>query len=84
MLTFFALVAMAADSTPDPPPVRNAVPDPPAVVSALRIVPPGHHAHQRTDGTIIIHSDSNHGNADAHRGVPWPWPKTAFPGQRVP
>lgn len=83
MFAFLAMVAMAAE-TPDPPPVRQPVPDPPPVKSAGRVVPPGSHAHIRIDGTWIIHGDENIGRADAHRGVAWPWPKAAFPGQRVP
>lgn len=46
-------------------------------------VPPGHHAHRTTDGRVIVHSDTNHGNAAAHAGVQWPWPKVAYAGQVV-
>jgi hypothetical protein len=49
-----------------------------------QVVPPGHHAHQRSDGTIIVHGDWNHGDPVAHQGVPHPWPKIAVAGQVVP
>lgn len=39
------------------------------------VIPSGSHSHVRTDGTILIHSDSNYGNAAAHEGVEWPWYK---------
>lgn len=66
--------------------------DGPAVAPASRaarpaavptVVPPGFHAHTTTDGRVIVHSDTNHGNAAAHAGVQWPWPKVAYAGQVV-
>lgn len=46
-------------------------------------IPPGFHAHTRTDGTVIVHSDSNLGKVGPHEGVAYPWPKTGRPGQTV-
>lgn len=72
--------------TPDPAGPRPALPPqvtvPAPQVTAV-IVPPGHHAHRATDGRVIIHGDWNHGDPAAHAGVPYPWPKVAFPGQAV-
>lgn len=56
----------------------------PAVKAAPAVVPPGHHAHTRPDGIVIVHADSNFGNPVAHAGIPYPWPKTALAGQVVP
>lgn len=49
----------------------------------VTVVPPGHHTHTTVDGRTIVHADSNYGNAAAHAGVAWPWPKTAVAGQAV-
>lgn len=46
-------------------------------------IPPGYHAHTRTDGTTFVHGDENFGDPAAHAGVARPWPKTGFPGQTV-
>lgn len=34
---------------------------------------PNTHAHQMMDGGVLVHSDSNMGNAAAHAGVAYPW-----------
>lgn len=47
------------------------------------VIPPGYHAHTKTDGTRIVHADSTGNNAAAHEGVEWPWYKTGFPGQTI-
>lgn len=55
----------------------------PALVKRAIVVPPGHHAHTRADGSTFIHGDENYGDPAAHAGVARPWPKTGFPGQTV-
>lgn len=81
----FAVIAFAL-ATPPQFTVVNKCP-PVTVVNrtatAPQTVPPGHHAHRKADGTIIVHADSNYGNAAAHAGIVWPWPKVAYPGQVV-
>lgn len=64
--------------------------DPPTMVQkvqtapkALQVVPPGHHAHVRLDGTVVIHGNENLGNAAAHAGIARPWVRTAEAGQVV-
>lgn len=52
-------------------------------VPAATVVPTGFHAHTTTDGRTVVHADSNFGNAAAHAGIAWPWPKTATAGQVV-
>lgn len=47
------------------------------------VVPPGQHAHRRSDGTVFTHGNENVGNAAAHEGVPHPWPRIAEAGQTV-
>lgn len=47
------------------------------------VIPPGHHAHTRTDGTTLVHADSSRGDPAAHAGVAWPWVVTGLPGQTV-
>lgn len=54
-----------------------------ATVKRAVVIPPGHHAHTRADGSVFIHGDENFGNPAAHAGVVRPWPKTGFPGQTV-
>lgn len=60
------------NTDPVVPPRRTAV-----------VVPAGHHAHTRIDGTTFIHGDENYGLAAPHAGVERPWPKTGLPGQTV-
>lgn len=50
---------------------------------STQVVPAGHHAHTRTDGTTIIHPDHTGNDAAAHAGVAWPWYKSAVAGQTV-
>lgn len=64
-------------STPQPKPKVSA--SPPSAI----VVPPGHHAHRRSDGTVYTHGNENVGNAAAHQGVPLPWPRIAEAGQTV-
>lgn len=47
------------------------------------VVPAGHHAHRRIDGTVYTHGNENLGNAAAHSGVQYPWPRIAEAGQSV-
>lgn len=47
------------------------------------VVPAGYHAHQRQDGTVIVHGDENFGDPVAHAGIARPWPKIATAGQTV-
>jgi len=49
----------------------------------LVTIPPGYHAHTRTDGSVFIHGNENVGNAEAHAGVERPWPKTGVAGDTV-
>lgn len=58
-------------------------PAPSIAVKRAVVVPPGHHAHTRADGSTFIHGDENYGDPAAHAGVARPWPKTGFPGQTV-
>jgi hypothetical protein len=51
---------------------------------AVTVVPAGHHAHRKIDGSIVIHGDWNYGSASAHQGIARPWPKIAVAGQTVP
>lgn len=53
-------------------------------VNTLAVVPRGHHAHKMSDGSTMIHADSNYGDPVAHAGVLGDgWPKTATAGQVV-
>ncbi len=54
-----------------------------AVAPQAVVVPPGQHAHRRSDGTVFTHGNENVGNAAAHVGVPIPWPRIAEAGQTV-
>lgn len=73
----------------DAEPPKCAVPPRTAIVAKADpvrrdvpvLIPPGHHAHRRADGTVIVHADTNYGNAAAHAGVVWPWPKVGYAGQ---
>lgn len=56
---------------------------PTVTVKRAVVIPPGHHAHTRADGSVFIHGDENFGDPSAHAGVARPWPKTGFPGQTV-
>ena len=70
-----ALVAGAKPAPVTVLPVPKPVP--------ATVIPAGYHAHTKIDGTTIVHADSNFGDPVAHAGVPYPWPKTGFPGQVV-
>jgi len=63
--------------------VEVGPPAAPVTVKRAVVIPPGHHAHTRADGSTFIHGDENFGNPAAHTGVSRPWPKTGFPGQTV-
>lgn len=67
----------------DPKPLAAAA-GPPAAPAAPTIIPPGMHAHRRTDGTILVHGNQNLGSAPAHAGVPRPWIRIGEAGQPVP
>lgn len=54
-----------------------------APTATTMVIPPGFHAHTRTDGSVFVHSDALNNDAAAHAGVPWPWHKTAVAGQTV-
>lgn len=70
--------------SPDPAfTVTNRCSAPTKAAPAVTVVPPGFHAHTTTDGRTIVHADTNFGNAAAHAGVAYPWPKTATAGQTV-
>lgn len=47
-------------------------------------IPPGYHAHRRTDGTVLIHADDNLGDPNAHAGVASPWVQIAGAGDKLP
>lgn len=49
-----------------------------------QVIPPGFHAHRRTDGTVLIHADGNLNDPNAHAGVASPWVQIAGAGERVP
>lgn len=46
-------------------------------------IPPGFHAHTRTDGSTFIHGNENFGLAGPHEGVAPPWKKSGVAGQTV-
>jgi hypothetical protein len=48
------------------------------------VVPPGHHAHVKQDGTVIVHGNENMGNHEAHAGIAYPYVRIAEAGQPVP
>lgn len=80
----FAVLAFALAAPPQFTVVNKC---PPVVVNKTapvsEVIPPGHHAHRKADGTVIVHADSNFGNAAAHAGIVWPWPKVGYAGQVV-
>lgn len=46
-------------------------------------IPKGFHAHTKADGTVIVHSDENVGDAKAHEGIVHPWKKAARGGETL-
>lgn len=55
-----------------------------APTKIVATIPPGYHAHRRTDGTVLIHADHNAGDPNAHTGVSSPWIQIAGAGDKVP
>lgn len=54
------------------------------VKTTAQFIPPGYHAHRRTDGTVLIHACNNLNDPNAHAGVASPWVQIAGAGDKVP
>lgn len=62
---------------------RESIKQPVVPAVTAQVIPPGFHAHRKTDGMVIVHGDENYGSAAAHAGIERPWPKIAVAGQVV-
>lgn len=71
---------------PDGPQPATPQPMAPVVAQAAApaVIPPGMHAHRKTDGTVLIHGNDHRGDPNAHAGVSPPWVVIATEGQPVP